>query len=755
MAVPVATDPSAEAALSTMQVLVTPHLYVCATTLSLNFISMISHNTPQTKLMRPLLWLRTIVSWSVCSALFVGALPLVALSSLVCAQNDAGSASPVSKVMEYELRVAAESFAPAGKSVVALTINGGIPGPTLSFTEGDTARITVRNTLVDQETSIHWHGLLVPNVMDGVPYLTTPPIEAGGFRIFEFVLRQSGTYWYHSHTGLQEQRGVYGSIVVQPRIPDVDVDREHVVVLSDWTNEDPQEVMRTLMRGSEWYGQRKGTSQSLLGAWNRGALGEFFSRERSRMPPMDVSDVAYDAFLANGEQRHGLHAEPGERVLLRVINAGASSYFHLTSATGPMTIVGSDGMRVRPVEVNRLLIGMAETYDVIITMPTEPAAVEFRATAQDVSGYASVILGHGELLEASNPARPNLYTMNESVVAGIESVHPERGADAATAPRPFAPYALLESVEPTALVLDAGDEKRVREITLRLTGDMNRYRWGFDGKTLAEDAVIPISAGEILRIELVNDTMMHHPLHLHGHFFRLLNGKGEHAPLKHTVDVPPMGKRVIEWVADEEAKDWFFHCHLLYHMDAGMARVFSYRGQAPDHRPSIDPKLLNPTFAFVDAVVQSHMTMGRAVVMQGRNDYLVRWDAGIDAEEHEDREIDVAWSRYVDQNLSSILGYRFTNVHGASDRLFGGVRYRLPYLVKSELTLDERGDLRISLEKEYMLSNRLAAFASGEYDTNTYTEWEAGLGWTLSKRFGLVASYHSEHRAGFGLSFSF
>ena len=713
------------------------------------------HNTPNTPRKRPLL-AYTPLAW--CGAgrlLCLGTLLLPILSPQLDAQERPQAVQELPNVVEYDLQIAMERHAPAGKLMDALSINGGIPGPTLFFTEGDTARITVQNTLSNQETSIHWHGLLVPNAMDGVPYLTTPPIEPGGSRLFEFPIRQSGTYWYHSHTGLQEQRGVYGSIVIQPRVPDVDVDREHVVVLSDWTNEHPHEVMRTLMRGSEWYAQRKGTTQSLLGAWERGVLGEYFSRERNRMPPMDVSDVAYDAFLVNGKQRHQLPANPGERVLLRVINAGASSYFHLTSAAGPMTIVGSDGMRVRPVEVNRLLIGMAETYDVVITMPTEQKAVEFRATAQDVSGYASVVLGQGELLEASNPVHPDLYTMKESVAAGIESVNPKRGADAATAQRPFAPYALLESVTPTTLVHDESDAARVRKLTLRLTGDMRRYLWGFDGKTLSEDAVIPVSAGEILRIELINDTMMHHPLHLHGHFFRLLNGKGENAPLKHTVDVPPMGKRVIEWVANEEAKDWFFHCHLLYHMDAGMARVFSYRGQGPDHRPSIDPKLLNPTYVFVDAAIQSHMTMGRVVAMQGRNDFILRWDAGIDAAEHEDREIDVAWSRYIDSNLSSIIGYRFTNVHGATDRLFGGLRYRLPYLVQSELTVDERGDLRIALEKEYMLSNRLAAFASGEYDTNTYTEWEAGLGWTLSKRFGLVTSYHSEHRAGFGLSFSF
>ncbi len=696
--------------------------------------------------------------WSVrLAVVWVGSVvPIVVLSVLALSiQAHAQDASVAGRLVQYELSVGAMLRSPAGKEVEALCINEGIPGPTLFFTEGDRARITVHNSLAYEETSIHWHGLLVPNAMDGVPYLTTPPIAPGTSRVFEFTLRQSGTYWYHSHTGLQEQRGVYGAIVIRPRERDLEVDREHVVVLSDWTNESPHEVMRTLMRGSEWYAQRKGNAQTLLGAWAGGHLGEFFRRERVRMAAMDVSDVFYDAFLANGVTMERLEAHPGERVLLRVINAAASTYFHLGSATGPLTIVGSDGLRVKPVEVNRLLIGMAETYDVIITMPLDGRAIEFRATAQDSSGFAAVVLGDGEPLEASSPRPPNLYTMKESAAAGIESVNPARGKMAASAERPFAPYALLESVQPTTLVRDPSDESRVRTLTMRLTGDMQRYMWGFDGKTLSEDAVIPVSANEILRIELINDTMMHHPLHLHGHFFRLLNGKGERAPLKHTVDVPPMGKRVIEWIANEEPGDWFFHCHLLYHMDAGMARVFSYTGQGADHVPLLDPKLINPTFFFVDGVVQNHMTMGRASVMRGRNDFFARWESGINAGDHESREIDVAWSRYLDPNLSTILGFRFTNVHGAKDRPFGGVRYRLPFLIQSELTVDGRGDVRLQLEKEYMLTTRLAVFAGFEYDTNTYAEWEAGLGWTLTKRFGLVASYHSEHQSGVGLSFSF
>ena len=211
-------------------------------------------------------------------------------------------------------------MAPAGVQVRALTINGGIPGPTLRFREGDSARIVVRNGLRNGQTSIHWHGLLVPNAMDGVPYLTTPPIEAGTERVFEFPLKHAGTYWYHSHTGLQEQRGVYGSIVVEPKGGEpIAADHDVVVVLSDWTNERPEEVMRTLMRGSDWYSIRKGNAQSILGAARAGSLGEYFSREKSRMAPMDVSDIAYDAFLINGQRSSVLAAKPGERIRLRVM----------------------------------------------------------------------------------------------------------------------------------------------------------------------------------------------------------------------------------------------------------------------------------------------------------------------------------------------------------------------------------------------------------------------------------------------------
>ena len=677
------------------------------------------------------------------------------LTTIALAAGHALAQSPPATQHEYELTVSEENARPAGRVVPRLVVNGQSPGPVLRFREGDPVRIVVRNELADEDASIHWHGLLLPNEMDGVPYLTTPSIPPGGTHTFEFILRQSGTYWYHSHTGLQEQRGVYGAIVIEPREPDLEFDREHVVVLSDWTDEDPDEVMRTLMRGSEWYALRKRNVQSVLGAWRAGALGEFFSREARRMPAMDVSDVAYDAFLANGVEELALDAAPGERVLLRVVNAAASTYFYLSSGLDALVLVGSDGMRVEPVEVRRVLVGMAETYDILVTMPEAPARLELRATAQDGSGHASTWLGAGPARPASDPPPPDIYRMDEMVQAGLASITPRLGESAGTAERPVAPYSLLRAVAPTG-PLSPGGEEQVRTLTMRLTGDMQRYLWEFDGKTLAEDAVIEVRQGEVLRIELVNDTMMHHPLHLHGHFFRVLNGQGDHAPLKHTVDVPPMGKRIIEWKADEEGGDWFFHCHLLYHMDAGMARVFRYAQEGVEQTPpSFAPGLIDPLFLVAEGTVQTHMTMGRVKLMSGRDDYYVAWDAGLGHSDHDTYEVDLAWSRYVDTNLSTVVGLRATDEHGARDRAFAGLRYRLPYLAHATLTVDSEEDARIELEKDLQLADRLEVFGDVEYDTNTGNEWEAGLGWTLNKTFGLTAGYHSDHGGGFGLRFSF
>ena len=680
------------------------------------------------------------------------------------------------RVVEYDLAIEETVQSPAGKPRRALTINGGIPGPVLRFTEGDTARITVRNKLRREDTSIHWHGLLVPNLEDGVPGLTTPRIGPGQSRVFEFKLRHAGTYWYHSHTGLQEQRGVYGGIVVSPRSGKRTA-REHVLVLSDWTNDRPSEVMKTLMRGSDWYAIRKGTTQSVLGAAQSGYLKSFFKREWSRLPPMDVSDVAYDAFLINGQRRTTLEGRPGETLRLRVINAGASTYFYLESSAGPLTIVANDGVDVRPIRQKRLLIGNGETYDVLVQVPPR-GQWEFRASANDGSGHASAFFGRGEPHPAPDLARPNGYSMSIALAAVLDQLD-ETGtltdaqALAQEKERPLPPYRRLHATRDTRIP----GGKTPRTIPLHLTGDMMRYIWSINGKTVNEESKILVKRGEVVRFEIINDTMMAHPMHLHGHFFRLLMdpaAPAQDAPLKHTVDVPPMTRRTIEFLADEE-KDWFFHCHVLYHMHTGMARVVSYAEQGEKHQPRIDRREHDAISLMADFSLQSHMSMGMAMAQNARNNVGVMWDLGWvhdatgDLERHDDGgprhrhettpdvdyEVDVMWQRYLNPRWSAMLGYRFANKEDERDRAFSGVMHMLPGMFMATGTVDSEGAFRFGLSKKLQLTERLGAFGRVEYDTNSEWDWSTGATWTLSRRVSLIAEYDSDHGFGGGLQFRF
>ena len=323
--------------------------------------------------------------------------------------NESPSALHAHKRIEYELYVKDTLVNYTGKVRRAIALNGQIPAPTLYFTEGDTAIIRVHNQM-KVETSIHWHGLLLPNEQDGVPYLTTAPIEAGTTHTFTFPLIQSGTYWYHSHTMLQEQSGVYGSIVIYPQ--EQKNTKEMVIMLSDWTNENPHEVLRSLKRGSDWYAIRKNSVQSWGEALARGYFKDRAKTEWVRMPAMDISDVYYNRFFINGiSQGTWTDAQPGDTVRLRIINGGSSSYFWLQYAGGKMTVVAADGVNVEPVEVDKILIAVAETYDVEVKIPEDGMAYEFRATAQDISGHASVFLGEGMKMNAPDLPRVNYFEM--------------------------------------------------------------------------------------------------------------------------------------------------------------------------------------------------------------------------------------------------------------------------------------------------------------------------------------------------------
>lgn len=411
-----------------------------------------------------------------------------------------------------------------------------------------------------------------------------------------------------------------------------------------------------------------------------------------------------------------------------------------------MTIVAADGPAVEPVKVENLLMGIAETYDIVVTVPAK-GSYEIRATAQDGTGHASVWLGEGEQHPAPEIPKANLYKMDYMLAGAFEAM-----GEMTDSERPLPPYRKLRALHSTVLPKGAP----VRTMELRLTGDMERYIWSFNEKTLFEDSTIKIKMGENVRFELVNDTMMHHPIHLHGHFFRLINGQGERSPLKHTVDVPPMGKRTIEFAADD-AGDWFFHCHLLYHMDAGMARVVSYGNPDPDHQPSLDPAMDDPYYWMAAGLVQNNMTMGMAKIMNSRNDFGATWNIGYGNMEHGDNmyEVDAYWGRYFNPNFSTLLGHRWTNQEESEDRFFGGVRYRLPGLIWTALTLDSEGDARLEMSKDVQLTQRLSLVGDVQYDTNSLFEWYVGLNYVLTRNFGLTTGYDSDHGFGGGISFRF
>ena len=310
----------------------------------------------------------------------------------------------------YHLILRQETVNRAGKDVTGMTINHQIPGPTLRFKEGDYVILYVENQM-DVETSIHWHGLLLPNFFDGVPYLNTPPILPGATQKYEYRIKQSGTYWYHSHTLLQEQSGIYGSIIIEPPDRMFEYDHDLVLVLSDWTNQRPKTVLRFLKRGTEFYSIKKGTATPLNRVISRGALGAQINFWRQRMEGADIADIYYDGFLVNGHQTQDYpEFNPGDRVRLRVINGAASTSFWVTIGGGDPLLVSADGPNVEPVAMDKFFIAIAETYDLIVTIPEE-GKIEFRSTAQDGSGFSQAFIGRGNVIGAEVIPRPDKIGM--------------------------------------------------------------------------------------------------------------------------------------------------------------------------------------------------------------------------------------------------------------------------------------------------------------------------------------------------------
>jgi L-ascorbate oxidase len=524
------------------------------------------------------------------------------------------------------LTIGASHFTTGGRSAHATTVNGSLPAPLIRLREGQNVRIDVTNA-TSEHSSIHWHGLLVPFQMDGVPGVSFPGIAPGETFSYQFPVRNVGTYWYHGHSGMQEAMGLYGPIVIdsaggEPKA----ATREHVLVLSDWSPIHPHELLRRLKLSSGLFNRQKQTVGGLIAGKDQ-PIAERLAWARMRMDPTDISDVTGTAYtyLVNGhgtqENWTGLFA-PGERVRLRVINASAMTNFNVRIPGLAMTVIAADGNAIMPVETDEFQIAIAETYDVIV-QPARATAYAFVAEAIDRSGLVRATLAPKPGLLAPVPAlrRRPLLTMRDmgmdmsgmemgtggeidlskpAVPAPME--HSMSMRDPAVAPGvEMGPGVAMLSPMPVDRLADRptgleGEAHRVltyadlrardrnpdtrvpsRSIDIHLTANMERYMWSIDGKTMSQGAApIPFRLGERVRVNLINDTMMPHPIHLHGHFFELVTGEAGHRPRKHTVNVLPGGKASFDLTADAPG-DWAFHCHMLLHMHAGMMRVVTVR----------------------------------------------------------------------------------------------------------------------------------------------------------------------------------
>jgi CopA family copper-resistance protein len=569
------------------------------------------------------------------------------LSGLFPAWAQTGSHGVVTKGLstltgnEVRLHVGEAAFNVDGRTGHAIAINGTIPAPLIRLREGQNVRLIVDNTL-NEDTSIHWHGLIVPMEMDGVPGISFPGIKARSTFTYEFPLKQAGTYWYHSHSGLQEQSGHYGPLIIDPAGPDpIAHDREHVIVLSDWSFLHPHMIFNRMKQEGGFFNRQKMTlADRFSGKADPMTQEERNMFARMRMDPTDITDVTEAAYtlLINGhsprENWTGIF-RAGERLRLRIINAAAQTTFNLRIPGLRMTVVATDGIEVRPVVVDEFQIGNAETYDVIVQ--PEDRAYTFVAETIDRSGMGIATfaprlgmrapvpplrerptldmkdMGMGDMSGMDHGAAPGASTaamagmdhgsmpgMNHGSTSGMDHSNMDmRDKSKVTFPvgvgvDMIAPMPVDRTGDPGVGLDDVGHKVLTykdlvslkprtdtrtpsRRIDIHLTGNMERFMWSMDGQQLSENPEpYRFERNERVRLRLINDTMMTHPMHLHGHFFEIVNGHGNHQPLKHTIRVFPGGFVDLDLTADAPG-DWAFHCHLLYHMHGGMMRVVKVR----------------------------------------------------------------------------------------------------------------------------------------------------------------------------------
>ncbi|HLO72731.1 MAG TPA: multicopper oxidase domain-containing protein [Flavobacterium sp.] len=729
------------------------------------------------------------------------------------------------KIVRYDLYVRDTIVNYSGTEKRAIAVNGQIPMPTLTFTEGDIAEIYVHNEL-KESTSLHWHGLFLPNKEDGVPNLTQMPIKPGTIHKYTFPIIQNGTHWYHSHSGLQEQIGMYGMFIMNKKENDptfrkgIDDLPTVPLILSEWTDLKPENIHRMLHNATDWFAIKKGTTQSYAEAIRQGHFKTKIANEWKRMNAMDVSDVYYDKFLINGKNENQLSQfKGGDKVRLRIANGGASSYFWLTYAGGKITVVASDGNDVEPVEVDRLLIAVSETYDVIVTIPADNTSYEFLATPEDRTKSTSLYIGNGikqliaplpklkyfegmKMMNGMMKMNGDLDDMGMSMslnqmdmnvvmypeITGatnaknkenessmeMKNDHSNHNQNQYNANKLSSittlNYAMLKATDKTTLPKDAP----VKELRFELTGNMNRYVWSLDNKVVSETDKILIKKGENIRITLYNGSMMRHPMHLHGHDFRIINGQGDYAPLKNVMDLMPMETNVIEFNANVEG-DWFFHCHILYHMMAGMGRIFTYENQ--ESNPLIpNPKLAQRKLYADDRAFHimaendfaTNGNDGMAMIQNTRWSLGAEWRLGYndmhgyEAEFHLGRYIGkMQWLmpfigfdwRYRDMEgeiEKNIFGQKNTKDHRAV--LSAGFAYTLPMLVQFQAEVFQDGNLRLQLMREDIpVSKRLRM----GFMVNTDTEYMLEARYILKRNLSLRTHYDSDMGFGVGVNLNY
>ncbi|MDR2223723.1 MAG: multicopper oxidase domain-containing protein [Flavobacteriaceae bacterium] len=807
-------------------------------------------------------------------------------------------------IKRYDLYVTDTIVNFTGKEKHAIAVNGQIPMPTLEFTEGDVAEIYVHNKMKSSPTALHWHGLYVPNKEDGVPYLTQMPIQAGETFKYSFPIIQNGTYWYHSHQGMQEQIGMYGMMILKKKEGDpsfrqgIDNLPSIPLVLSEWTDTNPHTVHRMLRNANDWAGIKKGSTQSYSEAIKEGHLGTKITNEWKRMQAMDVSDVYYDEVLINGKVNQQIKEFlPNSKVRLQIANGGASSYFWLTYSGGKYQVVAHDGNDVVPVQVDRLLLAPSETVDIIVEIGGNNKVYELVATTEDRSKYATLALGDGVVVAGERLPKLNYFAgmkmMNEMMnmdgsmkdmgmqmslqtmdmnsvmypeikkakhnhthhampeiqseetahahhampeIQSEETAHahhampesqseetthvhhvmpesqseeiahahhamPESQSEETTHAHHAMPesqseetthqqhkisssnqipnlgsedivtlnYNMLQATVNTTL----NPEAPVRELQFTLTGNMNRYIWSMDNKVVSESDKIQIKKGERVRIVLHNASMMRHPMHLHGHDFRVINQYGAYSPLKNVIDIMPMETNIIEFEANNEG-DWFFHCHILYHMMSGMGRLFTYEGQAANPYIANPEKEIKKIYAddrnlFLQAQneVASNGNFGLVMLHNTRWAVRTEWKVGYNSNKGYEFESQVG--RFIGemQWFIPFVGLQYSNQKGnhweqnmfgqqkdlnGKPRLSVGFVYTLPLLIQLQAEVDHYGMFRMILRREDIpLTPRLR----GAFSIGTDKEYMGGLKYVLSKNISLSGNYYSQYGFGAGVSFNY